>query len=199
MQTAILTPSQSRDARDQLALSQGRVAADTGVSRAYLSQFECGKLALRSAELKLLREFYASRGVEFMLAPADDPAEPGPSGPRVRDGFLIPDTLTRDEADDLLNMLVENDEQARKRLMADAPNDSVLPGKNMRASAREAREAINLMARNWLLVLRLHGREFDPLIESKSNGRTVGLVHRRELVPIFEGNLRNTEYPHDSV
>jgi transcriptional regulator with XRE-family HTH domain len=156
MQTAILTPSQARDARESIALSQGRVAADTGVSRSYLSQFECGKLVLADSDLESLRAFYESRGASFDEAPEDDPATAGPNGPRIRDGLHIPDGVSREAADAILGHMAHSDQLARELLTADAPRG--LFGVDSGKARDSARKAVRLMAHNWALLQSLQGR-----------------------------------------
>lgn len=157
MQTVTLTPSQSRDAREHLALSQGRVAADTGISRSYLSQFECGKLVLSDAELKPLRDFYEAEGIRFEESPEDDPAATGANGPRVRDGFWIPDGIERESIDSLLDQMADNDKQARQLLQAEAPRG--LLGTDSAAARQQAWKAIGLMARSWMVLQQVQGRQ----------------------------------------
>jgi len=57
-----LTPDQAVMARETLSLSQARVAKDTGINRAYLSQFEGSKRVLEDRPLANLYEYYVEQG-----------------------------------------------------------------------------------------------------------------------------------------
>jgi|GEM_PF-868959 len=57
-----LTPDQAVMARETLNLSQAKVARDTGINRAYLSQFEGSKRILEDQPLSRLQEYYMSLG-----------------------------------------------------------------------------------------------------------------------------------------
>ncbi len=64
MQT-ILTPSQAKSARKFLEISQSYASQAIGINRAYLSQFENGKINLDETELDSIKEFYVLEGYEF--------------------------------------------------------------------------------------------------------------------------------------
>ena len=56
---------QSKDARSALGKSQGEVSKETGISRAYLSQFENGIRKLTDSELVVLKDYYEDLGFLF--------------------------------------------------------------------------------------------------------------------------------------
>ena len=60
-----ITGVQSKDARAALAKSQGEVAKETNISRAYLSQFENGIRKLTDSEIVVLRDYYEDFGFVF--------------------------------------------------------------------------------------------------------------------------------------
>lgn len=60
-----ITGMQSKDARAALAKSQGEVAKETNISRAYLSQFENGIRKLTDSEIVVLRDYYEDLGFVF--------------------------------------------------------------------------------------------------------------------------------------
>lgn len=59
----ILTPETAKAARQKINLSQGKVAADLGINRAYLSHFESGKHLFDTSVLLSLRRYYEKNGL----------------------------------------------------------------------------------------------------------------------------------------
>ena len=55
------TPEACKAARTTAALSQARVAADLGINRTYLSQFESGKYRLDDTTLTKLHDYFADK------------------------------------------------------------------------------------------------------------------------------------------
>jgi len=66
-----ITGMQSKDARAALAKSQGEVAKETNISRAYLSQFENGIRKLTDSEIVVLRDYYEDLGFVFQSEKSD--------------------------------------------------------------------------------------------------------------------------------
>lgn len=66
-----ITGMQSKDARAALAKSQGEVAKETNISRAYLSQFENGIRKLTDSEIVVLRDYYEDLGFVFQSEKGD--------------------------------------------------------------------------------------------------------------------------------
>lgn len=56
-----LTPEACKAARTTAALSQARVAADLGINRTYLSQFESGKYRLDDTTLTKLHDYFTEK------------------------------------------------------------------------------------------------------------------------------------------
>lgn len=56
-----LTPETCKAARTTAALSQARVAADLGINRTYLSQFESGKYRLDDTTLTKLHDYFTEK------------------------------------------------------------------------------------------------------------------------------------------
>lgn len=61
----ILTPMQSKAARQALGLSQSKVAHETGINRSTLALFEVNKYLMDDRALHALRDFYESHGHAF--------------------------------------------------------------------------------------------------------------------------------------
>ncbi len=64
MQTLLL-PEHSIEARQLLQLSQAKVATESGINRAYLSQFENDKRILKDAENDALYDYYDEQGIDM--------------------------------------------------------------------------------------------------------------------------------------
>jgi transcriptional regulator with XRE-family HTH domain len=60
-----ITPEQSKDARSELDLSQNYVSKQTGIGRAYMSQFENDYRKLTDSQQAKLRSFYEDEGFIF--------------------------------------------------------------------------------------------------------------------------------------
>jgi transcriptional regulator with XRE-family HTH domain len=72
MKTAVITPEHSKQAREELNISQSKAALGAGINRAYLSQFESGSRILDDESLENLIGYYFSQGWE---EPDDSPIE----------------------------------------------------------------------------------------------------------------------------
>lgn len=77
---SVITPTQSREARRELGISQADVAGAISVNRVYVSDFESGNLIrLTNAQLRKLRAFYEGKieearanGDEILVTFGDD-------------------------------------------------------------------------------------------------------------------------------
>jgi transcriptional regulator with XRE-family HTH domain len=65
MTEPILTSERVKEVRALLGLSQGFVAATTGIKRTYLSLFKNDRYVLDVAALNTLRYFYEDQGYSF--------------------------------------------------------------------------------------------------------------------------------------
>lgn len=162
---AILTAEQAKEARNKTHISQGKVAADLGINRTYLSLFEGGKYVLEDSVLKELRGYYEQHGYDFDAAEA--PEQPAPStrqhhaSVRVMDGFQVIGAMTEEEAEALLAEHLQNRVKISE-LCAQKPKEgdfaffSAVDEKDLQARQHQV---LLLMARNFTLVEQLHGRE----------------------------------------
>jgi len=78
-----ITPKQSKDAREILAVSQVSVAKGAKISRTYLSQWENEVKILTDGPLVRLRNYYEELGYEFPAAAdiGQEPAQAAPAAP----------------------------------------------------------------------------------------------------------------------
>lgn len=102
MKTAILTPAQSVEARENLNLQQPIVVSgikaqfpEITFTKTYLSEFESGARNLPPKALRCLRDFYEEQGHEFTDQP-DEASDllPGESVRVVRDAVILCDRLS---------------------------------------------------------------------------------------------------------
>lgn len=105
MKTAILTPAQSIEARENLNLQQPIVVSgiksqypDITFTKTYLSEFESGSRNLPLKTLRAMRDFYETQGHEFddSQEAANDP-QAGDQVRVVRDAVVVSDRLTHSQ------------------------------------------------------------------------------------------------------
>lgn len=105
MKTAILTPAQSIEARENLNLQQPIVVSgiksqypDITFTKTYLSEFESGSRNLPPKTLRCLRDYYEEQGHEFVdqVGAVNEP-QPGDQVRVVRDAMVVNDRLTHSQ------------------------------------------------------------------------------------------------------
>jgi transcriptional regulator with XRE-family HTH domain len=125
-----LTADQLRRARRALGVTQAKLADETGVNATLIKHFETYRLsALPDSAQKELQDYFDSNGVDMsQLARSQDDAAPvtAPAAkpgsavvqpiPRAallpqRLGFLVSNTISDDEIEDLLQKMDDNDER----------------------------------------------------------------------------------------
>jgi len=198
----ILTAEQAKTARDALHLSQGKVASEVGINRTYLSLFESGKYVFEDDTLSALRSYFEEQGHDFDT-PNDQAATSKPQGSvaatravlavRVKDGFVVPSALAEDEAEKLLTEYQENRRQI-VALCGEQPNEGFFFSDVDENDLQRRQQAVmQLMARNYALVERLHGH--TPLGEQDEGGRkkTVGQHLDGLFQALFEGATKKAE------
>ncbi|MFT7294895.1 MAG: transcriptional regulator with XRE-family HTH domain [Pseudohongiellaceae bacterium] len=126
----ILSNTQAVAARSALNLSQAKVAKDIGLSRAYLSQFESGKMILEDRWLNTLNSYYQDldwNPEEITNAKASNAAD----GFRMRDGFQISAELDDSQVEELLSSYYDN------RLHIEALGNALAPKSFLMGLSRE--------------------------------------------------------------
>jgi transcriptional regulator with XRE-family HTH domain len=181
----VLTAQQAKRARNAARFSQGKVAADLGINRSYLSLFESGKYVLDDNTLTQLRDYYQDHGVNLDGAPGAPntaktiPASTASEGARLRDGFLLPEAMDDDEADALLTEYAENREKISALCAEDLTKGffSSLFGVDGDEAAGRVNKALTLMARNFAIIEQLQGHDTVCLptpADAKREKRTTG-------------------------
>jgi len=189
----ILTPLQSKAAREALGLSQSKVARETGINRSTLALFEVNKYLMDDRVLRGLRDFYESHGHTFeeaatpataatMAPPQAAPVTPHEtheeaSHAPVVDGFAILSGFDQDDVEAALDQIHANDaaiaeitaQPVQRHWFSDdiitAPSD----------------KALDLMARNYVLIRQLQGRAIVEAANDDVKPRTYGDVLQRQL------------------
>lgn len=90
---AILSKEDFEDAVTAVNMTLADIAKQTGVNRQYLSEFKCGDRNLRAEMRQTLRDFFESKGVEFVATEPDDddiPEETLPTRAAAGDFAVLP-------------------------------------------------------------------------------------------------------------
>jgi transcriptional regulator with XRE-family HTH domain len=187
METTILSSSQASKARLSLSISQGKLASDLGINRSYLSQFESGKRLLNDDVLIVLREYFENNGYLF-----DDIPDSQNNIVTTMDGFVIPEAIGVDEANITLSEYAENFElikslsEVQINFESGFFSDDQIDEKD---KLIKTRKVLCLMARNFLLVTKLHGKD---IFGSESNHwqieNSVGACIETELMELTRVN-----------
>ncbi len=174
MKKQVITPEQSRDARDALGLSQSAAAKGADIARPMLSMFESGRDARPPTSfLKKLRAFYEveakKQGVELSFDSGSAPPQPAPAKQRgraiPRPAFVIPDEtisdkLPADTVDAIADRLDNNARSVahivQQPVDYDLFNDLSSNAKDLHATL------VKLLAEEALLRRRLEGRCIVP-------------------------------------
>ncbi len=158
---SLLTPNQAVEARQSLNLSQAMVARDTGLNRAYLSQFEGSKRVLEDPWLTTLHEYYVSQGWEPVedtdRASVEQRLKSEKHGLTIVDGFVISSHASIDEAETLLEEYYDNAHEI-EQLKAVEFKRGILGGLSEHEIRDKSVRAFALMARQCQIVQLLHGR-----------------------------------------
>lgn len=176
----ILTPDTARAARQKINLSQGKVAADLGINRAYLSLFESGKYLFDESLLSSLRHYYEEHGHAFndVADAADDETKtelPFLNACLSKNDFRISSRVDETEAKTLLAAYTDNRNKIIS-LCQKAPKE-VLFWIDEEDLEDRKKEVLMLMARNYVLTEQLRGHQaIPPSSETTKNNkkRTIG-------------------------
>tara|TARA_B100001059_G_C17634838_1_gene476279 strand:- start:57 stop:782 length:726 start_codon:yes stop_codon:yes gene_type:complete len=94
MKNVIITGAQAKDARTALSKSQSEVGKATGISRAYLSQFENEIRKLTPSENTVLRDFFEDAGFIFTSDDTDKKAAIKESTKAVQSSLVGSDSVS---------------------------------------------------------------------------------------------------------
>ncbi len=176
----VLTPDLAIQAREQLKLSQSKAAKESGINRAYLSQFEGSKRVLDDSQLERLAEFYSSLGwkppSEATESTQEQLLNSDKHGLTIIDGFVIaPDTLEIG-AESLLDEYYEIEEEI-KELKAQKVKRGLFGGLDEHEAQSQCLRPLVLMARLCEIKQVLQGRlDIDSIEADKNDHATVQTV-----------------------
>lgn len=173
MKTKYMTPDVAVKAREQLNLSQAKVAAETGISRSYLSQFEVGRRVLEDSQLEILWDYFESNGwtpnPSLQTQPVQEQLTSSNHGLSIKDGFVVASGASDHYLlEDLLGELYSNNQEID--LLLDKEFERGLFGIFIEEEARKASiYPLMLMARQCEIVRILHGKTDGWIAPLQSN------------------------------
>jgi len=153
----ILNPQAAIAAREELNLSQTKVAQDIGLSRSYLSQFESGKRILEDRWQEDLVTYYESHGWK-----APDPSithhkqAQGANTVCARDGFVVSQDLPNMTVEELLGEYYDNAQELEERRSVEVPR-GFFGGVNVPKAMQHVLGVTLLTSRQCEIKRLLHG------------------------------------------
>lgn len=161
-QRKYLTPDMSVKAREHLNLSQAKAAAETGISRSYLNQFEGSKRVLEDHLLEQLADFYESKGWKpdsaTLVAPVEQHLNRLDHELCILDGFVVSLDASADYVvEDLLSEYYANNQEI-DQLMAKEFTRGLFGGFIEDEAIKASLRPLALMARQYEIKRILHGQ-----------------------------------------
>jgi len=164
----IITPEQSIKARESLGISQAAIAKAIELSRPYLSQFEGEKRILDDETLDILKAHYISLG----WTPDEDTevsrTEPE-SSIKIRDGFLIPNSLPDEDLESLLDEYHATKKAIKDQEQQEAPR-GWLGGIDEERTLRNGVKVMLNYMRLQKIQMKLQGQTDDDTEKLESTG-----------------------------
>lgn len=168
---SIISPTQSREARRELGISQADVATALGISRPYISDFESGNLIrLTNNQLRKLRSHYEEKIAAAKEAGDEIEIFFGDSTPEVvsirAQSFTEKNLVfgsSNDASDDVVSSVMatiaDNDKELSAILNLIATRDHAIFGEGglSEETLSNLRQAFSLLAGNYLLVRSIGG------------------------------------------
>lgn len=164
--TLPVTAEQSRAARFQLGLTQANVIEESSLPGHKLKNFETGRFVPDMPFLENLRDYYASKGIDFnetAAAAAPTPAQEvvSPPGgaivrPIHRQAFYVSDALSPEIVNQVLERMDQNDERIAGLLLSPAKSGLLTEYSDETEAA--VRELFGALAENHLAFRLLQGR-----------------------------------------
>ena len=168
---SIISPTQSREARRELGISQADVATALGISRPYISDFESGNLIrLTNNQLRKLRTHYEEKIAAAKEAGDEIEIAFGDAAPEVvtlRFESATEKKLVLGSSNDVSDEVVssvmatitDNDKEVSAILNSIATRDQAIFGEGglSEETLGNLRQAFSLLAGNYLLVRSIGG------------------------------------------
>lgn len=210
MSQTIITPTQCRTARRELSLSQGDVAAATGLNRVYISDFENGGTnRLTTGQQKKLVEFFKGKleeaqdnGEELDLTfgqTEDTAAADLKESPALRSTaiaclhFAISPDIPAPDVLKIIRQMEENEARLEELLSKEAKEGGLLTfGQWDGETETDLQEAIATMAANFVLSSLVQGKRFVYRETSEGeDAKTVRDVMNDTFATAFTGVIAN--------
>lgn len=211
MQSPIITPDQCRTARRELSLSQGDVAATTGLNRVYISDFENGGTnRLTTGQQKKLVEFFKGKleeaqdngeELDLTFGQPEDPAAPAPQESTALRStaiaclhFAISPNIPKPDLLKIVRQIEDNEAQLEELLGKDAKEAGLFGMGSQWDGETQAdmQAAFGLMAENFVLHSLAQGKSFVYRdTEEGEEAKTVRDVMNDTFAPAFTGVIAN--------
>jgi transcriptional regulator with XRE-family HTH domain len=208
---AALTPDQCRTARRELSLSQGDVAAATGLNRVYISDFENGGTnRLTTGQQRKLVDFFKGKQEEAQANGEEIDLTFGTTEDASGAALAKSDALRSTSIaclhfaispdipkPDLLKIIrqIENNEERLEELLGKDAKDAGLFGMGSQWDSEteaDLQEAIGLMAANFVLSSLAQGKSFVYRDTDEGEGaKTVRDVMNDTFATAFTGVIAN--------
>jgi transcriptional regulator with XRE-family HTH domain len=207
----VITPDQCRMARRELSLSQGDVAAATGLNRVYISDFENGGTnRLTTGQQKKLVEFFKGKleeaqdngeELDLTFGQTKDPAAANlKESPALRSTaiaclhFAISPDIPAPDVLKIIRQIEDNEARLEELLGKDAKEAGLFGMSSQWDAETEAdmQEAIGLMASNFVLSSLAQGKSFVYRdTEEGEEAKTVRDVMNDTFATAFTGVIAN--------
>ena len=159
----IVNPSELIEARENLGISQSKLSRETGVNRAYISQFENGKRVLEDHCLDKIAEHLESLG---WVSPNSEDVEILPDSTRlipvaklkVLDGFVIPEGIPLGEELEFMIDEFDRNTDRIEELKQKELRRGLLGGLDPDSANEQSLEVLVLSARNLEIISQIHGK-----------------------------------------
>jgi len=187
-QPNILTRQEFDQAMVHLRLNISEVSRETSIPRTYLSEFRNGDRQLRPENLAKLRDYFEGKGLEFeeekeaiVEQPSDNAAvsDPQTDPEGIQRAVLairhlaIDPSITRDQAEAILEKIAANDREAEEILSLKA--ESGLFSDWSEDTNAMLKGVFGLFAENYVLLRHLQGRPL-VMLESQVEYRNIQTI-----------------------
>lgn len=178
-----VTASQLKQASDDLNLTVSSIAAATGFSKAYISEFRSQKRNFTPPEQARLRahleEKYQEAGQEFPEVEDTSPSDllQGLGGmiQRItRPAILLSDDVPKELSDKLLNLIDVNRIKVGDILGREFQPGGLFGGDFSKQTEEAIRELFALLALNYIAILMLQGRNIARQVDAEYPIKTMG-------------------------
>lgn len=193
-----ITADQLRRARRALGVTQAKLAEDTGVNATLIKHFETYRLsALPDSAQTALQSYLDANGVDLsqfagqsdadsqtanVAKPGSAVVQPIPRAALLpqRLGFLVSNSLSDDEIEELLQKMDDNDERIYELVRTETQRG--LFGGPTDQTIDDNRELFALLAENYLIFRHLQGRNLFEQIDQGADAETHGHLLQSQFV-----------------